>query len=276
MINRRAVLMASAGALWSTTSKAAGRGEAFDIESLEVNVPSLLPEHDGLRVAQLTDLHIGNFTPDGRLIAAMGALETIRPDLIVLTGDFVTVKRDPVERVGELLSLLPNVPRVAVLGNHDHWTHPGAVSRELNRVGIELLQNENTELQLRGAPFRVIGVDDGHTRHDDPATAFKGVPDEGSRLVLTHTPSAIDRFPSLGLPCLAGHTHGGHFVVPRLTDAVFAIGGERYVRGWYEVGGNQLYVSRGIGAGRGGHFPRVGAEPELSVFTLRGSASSRG
>lgn len=250
-------------------AQARPRGEQFTLEEVEVRLTALHPSHDGLRVAQLTDLHIGEFTPDGRLIAAMRELERLAPDLIVLTGDFVTVKSDPVERVGQLMAMLPNVPRVAVLGNHDHWTHPVEIARELERVGVSVLQNQHTALRLRDETFRVVGVDDGRTRHDDAVKSFEGVPQGGSQLILTHTPSAAARLPSRGSLCLSGHTHGGHFVVPGITPAMFNLAGEPFVRGRYEVEGNALYVSRGIGAGRGGHFPRAGAEPEVTVLTLR-------
>jgi predicted MPP superfamily phosphohydrolase len=267
--SRREALVGLGTALLGGAALARPRGEHFVLEEVEVHLSSLHPAHDGLKVAQLTDLHIGAFTPDGRLIAAMRELERLSPDLIVLTGDFVTVKSDPVERVGQLMAMLPDVPRVAVLGNHDHWTHPVEVARELERVGISVLQNQHTALRFRDETFRVIGVDDGRTKHDDPVKSFEGVPEVGSQLILTHTPSAAKRLPSRGSLCLSGHTHGGHFVVPGITEAMFNLAGEPFVRGRYEVEGNELYVSRGIGAGRGGHIPRAGAEPEATIFTLR-------
>jgi predicted MPP superfamily phosphohydrolase len=95
-------------------------------------------------------------------------------------------------------------------------------------------------------------------------------------LVLTHTPSAAARLPPRGCVCLAGHTHGGHFVVPGLTDRVLEAAKEPWIRGWYEVGGNRLYVNRGLGAGGPGHFPRVASPPEVSLFTLRRGGAAKG
>jgi predicted MPP superfamily phosphohydrolase len=272
---RREALWALGGVvLGSSSVRAMPSSEHFEVETQDIRLSTLDLEHDGLRVVQLSDLHIGSMTPDGRFISAARSVEQLAPELIVLTGDFITVRTDPVERVSQLLDLLPKVPRVAVLGNHDHWTYPGKISAELEKAGVTLLRNQHTVVWLRGAPFRVVGVDDGMTRHDDPVASFRGVPETGSQLVLTHTPSAAARMPARSAVCLAGHTHGGHFVVPGLTRSVFQVAREPWIRGWYQVGGNRLYVNRGIGAGGPGHFPRVGSVPEISAFTLRRSVAN--
>ena len=272
-ITRRSALLAASGALLVPAVSFAGAHARFAVEEIEIEMESLDPAHDGLRLVQLSDIHVGAFTEDEQIISAVRAVVALAPDLIVLTGDFVTVKHDPFERVGELLAALPDVPKVAVLGNHDHWTHPVELKQVLQHANIEVLQNENTELRLNHSAFRIIGVDDGYTKHDDATEALKGVPTNGSRLILTHTPSAANRIPPLGLLCLSGHTHGGHFVVPGLTDAILHVAGQPYVRGRYEANGNHLYVNRGLGAGRTGHLPRVNSMPEVSLFTLRRSAA---
>lgn len=254
--------------LGATVARAMPRKEGFELVEHEVWLPGLDPSHDGLRVAHLTDLHVGDWTPDGRIISAARVLTAEAPDLVVLTGDFVTTRRDPIARVGELMAMLPAVPRVAVLGNHDHWTHPDAITERLEAEGISVLHNQHTAVRLCGADLNVIGVADARTKHDDALTAVKGLPKAGSRLALTHTPTAADALPELGTLCLAGHTHGGHFVVPGITERAMVLGGQKYVRGWYDVGGNGLYVSRGLGAGGLG-VPRVHADPEVTLFTLR-------
>jgi uncharacterized protein len=266
-LTRREILLAAAGSLvGAAIAEARSRRRDFELEEIEVAVADLDPAHEGIRVAQLSDLHVGPFTPDGRIIGAVREVNALAPDLLVLTGDFVTTKRDPVERLTDLLGELA-VPAVAVLGNHDHWSSADRVRRALERGSISLLRNQHTTLSLRGAPFHVLGVDDGHTRHDDAPATFRGVPRTGSRLVLTHAPSTADRLPANeGFLCLSGHTHGGGFVVPGITRLALDMIGEPYHRGMYRVRGNQLYVNRGLGLN--GPVPRVGASPELTVFTL--------
>ncbi len=277
MLPRRRVLTGLVGAaLVSRRARAEERRDArvrqswaFALEEVELVVPGLHPAHDGLRVGQLTDLHIGANTPDGRVIAAIDALNQARPDLVALTGDYVTRRGDPLERVSELLCRLDGEV-VAVLGNHDHWTDGRTIARDLDRLGMRVLRNQHTTLHARGAPLCVVGVDDGATRQDDVARALEGAPTHGTRVVLAHTPPTAAKLPKDGgFVCLSGHTHGGQVWLGGVTEGVFARAGQPFVRGHYHVGGNQLYVSRGLGFGRGSPLVRVGSEPEVTVLTLR-------
>lgn len=245
------------------------RREAFEVEHLEVFLEHLDPAHDGLRLGQLSDLHIGSGVPDGRIIAAVNALNAEAPDLAVLTGDFVTTRSDPAERVTHLLERIQ--PQAwAVLGNHDHWSGSDRIVHALEKARIGVLQNEHTVARVRNVDFAVIGVDDSTTKNDDVAAAFAGTKVNSSRVVLTHTPSCASKLPAWeDILCLSGHTHGGQWDVPRLTEGVFKRVGQPWYRGQYRVRGNPLYVNRGIGFGRGTRLPRLNSEPELTIITLR-------
>jgi uncharacterized protein len=271
MTRRRLLSTLSAAALTPRAVRAERRQqrhESFEVTRLDLHLTGLDPAHDGVRIAQLSDLHIGHGVPDGRIIAAVNALNDERPDLAVLTGDFVTNRFDPYERVPQLLERIQ--PQAwAVLGNHDHWSDAKAVSAGLRKANIGLLQNQHTAVNLRGVDFSVIGIDDSTTRNDDVAAAFKGTRSGTSRLVLTHTPSCAGKLPAWeDVLCLSGHTHGGQWDVPRLTEGVFKRAGQPWYRGLYSVRGNQLYVNRGMGFGRGTRLPRLNAEPELTLITL--------
>lgn len=229
---------------------------------------SLDPAHDGLRVVQLSDLHIGWGAPETRIASAIRTVNELKPDLVVLTGDFITTKSDSVSVVAELLGRLEVQP-VAVLGNHDHWTYPHEITATLEGIGISVLRNQHTALRLNSVDFSIIGVDDSTTKHDDVATAFKNKP-TGSRLVLTHTPSGAKKLPeNEGLLVLSGHTHGGQFEVPGLTKGLFRTFGQPWYRGAYLARGNHLYVNRGLGFGHGTRYPRMNSDPEVTSFTLR-------
>jgi hypothetical protein len=242
--------------------------EFFEVSRRELSLTSLDPAHDGLRIAQLSDLHIGAGVPDGRIIAAIRAVNAELVDLVVITGDFVTTRRDPVARVPQLLSLLAVQP-VAVLGNHDHWSGAESITMGLEGIGVSVLRNQHTALRFKGVDFKVVGIDDSTTKHDDVEAAFRGV-GKGSRLVLTHTPSCARKLPAWeDLPCFSGHTHGGQWDVPRLTAGIFRTVGQPWYRGAYGVRGNQLYVNRGLGFGFGTRMPRINSDPEVTVFTLR-------
>ena len=222
-----------------------------------------------MKVAQLSDLHVGIGMPDGQIIEALRAAEREGAELLLLTGDYVTVKSDPVERVGQLLANT-KLPAFATLGNHDHWTHPAELRRSVERANITVLQNANTVTTVRGRPFTLFGIDDVYSGHGDVARTFKGASLKGSSLVLAHTPVTADQLPDdAGLTCLSGHTHGGQWYIPRLSERIYKLANQPYVRGSYGVKGNRLYVNRGIGFGRGGYGVRINAMPEVSIFTLR-------
>jgi uncharacterized protein len=272
-VSRRSVLSAVSAAVLAPAAARAerrqGLRESFEVDRVEVFLEHLDPAHDGITIAQLSDLHIGSGVPDGRIIAAVNALNAEKPDLAVLTGDFVTTRFDPVERVPQLLERI-EAQAWAVLGNHDHWSDAKTVSGGLARADIGVLQNQHTKISLRGVDFTLIGVDDGTTKNDDVAAAFRGTRTDTSRLALTHTPNCVAKFPAWeDVLCLSGHTHGGQWDVPRLTEGVFRRAGQPWYRGHYRVRGNQLYVNRGIGFGRGTRLPRLNSEPELTLLTLR-------
>lgn len=236
-------------------------------------LPGLDPRHDGLRVAQLSDLHVGSRTPPARIRAAIDEANRFAPDLVVLTGDYVTRRRAEVEQLGDQLRGLSG-PAVAVLGNHDHWVDAGATAAALERLGYAVLRNQHTTLPLRGAPFTVVGIDDLLTHHADPRRALAGA-GTGSRLVLAHGPKTADLLREAGEPllCLSGHTHGGQVSIPLLTPLVLhAILREPYARGLFRLGEVRLYVNRGVGDSALGM--RVNSPPEVTLLTLRSGSPS--
>src|SRR5258708_15953959 len=160
----------------------------------DISVRGLDPRHDGVRAAQLSDIHVGNLTPAAHVRAAVDAANAAAPDLIVLTGDYVCWRRSEAELAGVQLAGL-RAPRVlAVLGNHDYFTWGAGVASALARNGYEVLRNQTTVADVRGAPLAIVGVDDPVTRHDDLDAAFAGAPAGVTRVALCHAP---DRAPDV-------------------------------------------------------------------------------
>ncbi len=240
----------------------------FALNEYVLHVPGLNPTHEGLRVAQLSDIHVGQATSDLRIRRAVEAVNASAPDLVFLTGDYVTHSPRPLPRVREVLAGLRG-PVFVVLGNHDHWVNAPYLREGFERLGYTVLQNEHRVVHVRGAPATVLGVDDGRTGRDDVEATFRGAPTSGTRLVLAHTPPTVEKLqPYAGLVQFSGHTHGGQFVVRGLTEALFRRAGQPYINGHYTVRGNQLYVNQGLGFGFGGPYLRRGTEPEVAFFTL--------
>jgi predicted MPP superfamily phosphohydrolase len=237
----------------------------------DVLVHGLDPRHDGVRIAQLSDIHVGSLTPEAHVRAAIEVANAAAPDLIVLTGDYVCWRRHEVELARSQLAGL-RAPRVlAVLGNHDYFTWAGGVTDALTGNGYEVLRNQATIHHLRGAPLAIVGVDDPITRHDDLDAAFAGVTAGVSRVVLCHAP---DRGPALAARgaelVLSGHTHGGQIYVRGVTDRIMKRIGLNFRRGLYEVGPRStLYVTPGVGFSGVRRRVGEGTHAEVAVLTLR-------
>lgn len=241
----------------------------------EVRVQGLDPRHDGVRIAQLSDIHVGNLTPRAHVRAAIDAANAAAADLIVLTGDYVCWKREEVAQAGEQLSGL-RAPRVlAVLGNHDYFVHGAGVRMVLERNGYEVLRNQTTVANVRGAPLAMIGVDDPVTRHDDLDASFAGAPEHVTRVVLCHAPDRAPKIAERGVDLvLSGHTHGGQMYVKGITDRIMKRIGLNFRRGMYEVAPHhhrkaKLYVTPGVGFSGVTRRFGEGTHAEVAVLTLR-------
>jgi predicted MPP superfamily phosphohydrolase len=267
---RGAAVAGAAGALGGLPVLAAAQDEDARAERVTFEVPGLDPAHDGLRVVQLSDLHVGPPTSPDVIRRAIAVANGFEPDLVVLTGDFLSRHRSDVEGVRALLGGIA-APTVAVLGNHDVWLDPAGVASALRGHGYEVLENAWTRIPLRGAPLTVVGVGDHRTRREDVAASVRGLRDGWTPLVLAHGPKSADRLRALERPlvCLSGHTHGGQINLPVLTPLLLRSMHEPYVRGRYALGQVQLYVNRGVGMS--GIGMRLNAPAEVTLATLRRS-----
>jgi predicted MPP superfamily phosphohydrolase len=266
---RGAAIAGAAGAAGALpVLAAAGEEEAARGERVTFALPGLDPAHDGLRIAQLSDLHVGPRTSPDAIRGAIAQANRFEPDLVVLTGDFLSRRRSEVEELRALVAGLA-APTVAVLGNHDVWVDPRGAAAALRANGYEVLENAWTRVTLRGAPFTIVGVGDHMTRREDVAAATRGLAGGPAPLVLAHGPRTADRLRALGRPllCLSGHTHGGQINLPVVTPLLLAGMREPYVRGRYDLGDVQLYVNRGVGMS--GIGVRFNAPAEVTLATLR-------
>ncbi|HEX9242584.1 MAG TPA: metallophosphoesterase [Anaeromyxobacter sp.] len=266
----------AAAAAGTLPALAAAQDAGARAEHVIFELPGLDPAHDGLRVAQLSDIHVGPLTSPELVRGAIAEANAFAPDLVVLTGDFVSRSPSDLEDLRALLGGLSS-PTVAVLGNHDVVVDPRGTAQVLRAHGYAVLENAWTRLRLRGVPFTVVGVGDHHTGRADVPAAFRGLPAGTSPLVLAHGPKTADRLRALERPlvCLSGHTHGGQINLPVVTPLLLASLREPYARGPYRVGDVRLYVNRGIGTTALGF--RIHSPPEVTLATLvPGPPSPRG
>jgi hypothetical protein len=227
-----------------------------------------------LRVAHLTDLHFGRVTPMAVQEAAVELTNAQSPDLVVITGDFVCHSTHYLDQLEEVLAKL-KTPTIAVLGNHDYWSGADDVLRSLGRVGIEVLRNANTTIELHGQKLQIVGLDDAYTGHASRDRALRGLNPELPVIGLSHIAEEADALWHAGVPLvLAGHTHAGQVTVARLHEiAIGKLAGHKYVHGLYGCRRERdaqgaVYVGAGIGAAV---MPlRIGerGKREIAIFEL--------
>ena len=209
-----------------------------------------------IRVAHLTDLHVGMVTPMKVQNAGVDIALREAPDLVVITGDFVCHSHAFLDDLTEVMRRI-TVPVYAVLGNHDYWAGAPGVRNALRRGGGELLSNQSTILEVRGQKLQLVGLDDAYTGHADRQKALRGAAKNVPTLGLSHIAEEADGLWANGVPfVLSGHTHGGQLTVARLHELTLGrIAGHRYVHGLYGARSaseptqhGAVYVGAGLGA----------------------------
>lgn len=253
--------LALADALWFEPTRPV-------VERVRVPLSSLPPEWEGLRIVQLSDFHHGPIVRLEEIERGVELANQLQPNLVVLTGDFVSQSAGYAAPCAQALSDLRALLGVfACLGNHDHWTNADRVAQALTGQGIALLRNASQELCRRGASLWLVGVDDVWEAQDDLAQALRGVPEEGFKLLLAHEPDFADEAARYGIDLqLSGHSHGGQVRLPILGAPILPRHGRKYPWGLRRVGGLTLYTNRGLGR----IFPpiRFRCRPEVTVLTL--------
>jgi uncharacterized protein len=275
-----------AGSAWAAGGLALYSGEVarhwVEISRNDVFLPGLSPAFDGFRIAQLSDLHLDEFSEPYFIRDVVSRVNGLNPDAVFLTGDFVTSGFAP-RKVGlnaawdcaKLLDGLACRQRYAIFGNHDVTIGEKAVSEALTAHAITVLKNSFLPIERAGGRIWLAGVDDpvqGNPNLDAALPAsIRNIPQEPI-ILLAHAPDYADEV--LARPegqavalMLSGHTHGGQICLPWIGPVALPQLGRKYVEGWFRFGRMQLYVNRGIGA-VGLPF-RLNCPPEISVFTLR-------
>jgi uncharacterized protein len=262
------VLGAAATGL-ATLASAVIQARRLVFERITLPIADLPPALNGFTILQLSDFHLGAPFTVANLRRAVAWARQEEPDLLVLTGDFVNYTQDVPLLEDSLQGLAARHGVYAILGNHDYWTDIRVVEAALAKHGIELLRNERRQIDADGEPLYLVGIDCVWEDQHDPALALSGIPASATSVVLAHEPDIADEIaPYAPALQLSGHTHAGHFTLPRLGPLFLPRHGFRYYQGLQRVGQMWLYVSRGLG----GEPLRLGCTPEATLFTLRRAA----
>lgn len=248
------------------------------IRSVDAAFPHLPPGLDGVRIAQLSDLHVGPHTSQAHLARVVEAVRAAGPDLIVLTGDQVDdYARDVEPFAASFGSLAAPMGVFAVPGNHDVIAGWDAVRRGMERMGIRVLVNQAVPIERSGGRIWIAGTGDpagrgwrgggGGGAVPDVTRTLAAIPPGEFALALAHNPALWPELAVGGVALtLSGHTHYGQLAVPRLRWSVASVFLE-HAMGVYRRGGSLLYISPGTNFW--GIPLRVGTPPEVTLLTLR-------
>lgn len=266
----------------------------LSVDNLTIKIEELPTSLEGTKLVQLSDFHYDGLRLSEEMLARAIALgNEAEPDLVVLTGDFVTDDPTPIHQlVHRLKHLQSRCGIYAVLGNHDiHYNKSKTeITTALNSIGIHVLWNEIA--YPLGKELPLVGLADYWSREFNPAPVMNQIDSATPRIVLSHNPDTAKILQQWRVDLqLSGHTHGGHIVIPgvgpvivyykkflkilpkKLRRWVPFLRGDcskvvrywEWSQGFHHVGKNQLYVNRGLGT----YFPgRLFCPPEVTVITL--------
>lgn len=256
-----------AGNIAYAAKSALAEANSLSIERLDIVLKKLPKRLDGFRIVHLSDLHHSPFTSLDHIERAVKVTNRLNPDLVLLTGDYVSHHREFIAPVARTLSKLRAAGGVfACLGNHDHWTDAGQVTSDFRAAGIGVLINEGLRFTARDASFWLCGVDDYMVGKTDLKAALHGsFPDE-MKLLLAHNPILVRQAARFGVDLvLSGHTHGGQ--VKLRDDDKRILPKRRLTAGLHRRKETQIYITRGIGTVV---VPlRYQCPPEITVLELR-------
>jgi uncharacterized protein len=248
------------------------------IRPLALQFAALPPGLEGMRIAHLSDLHVGPHTSRRHLRRVVDAVRDARPDLIALTGDQVDDYPRDVEPLGRALgSIAAPLGVFAVPGNHDIYAGWPAVRRGLESLGWRVLVNAAVRLEREGSRFWIVGTGDpaAHsgfpgadaTAAPDVQRALASVPPGEFAIALAHNPALWPQVAARGVQLtLSGHTHYGQFAIPRLRWSLASAFLE-HAMDLHRHGPSTLYINPGTNFW--GIPVRIGTPPEVTVLTLR-------
>lgn len=236
-----------------------------------------------ITIAALADTHVGSPHVDAaRMGAIVRRVNRLRPDLVVLLGDYAAFHAPEAERsgaeqqeilggIGTFAALTAPLGVVGVIGNHDVWYSRSSITQAMQNAGIATLWNSHVVIPRDGGDIVIAGLEDDMTGHPDFAAAFDGAP-AGDSIVLSHSPDPFTQMPRGPALMLAGHGHCGQVTIPLIGRPILPLRNKAYACGLIEENGKTMFVSAGIGTSI---LPvRFLNPPEIVLITLRGRAQS--
>ena len=276
--SRRRVMKAAVGAAMAAPVAVTAFGALvertrFHVKEIEFPVPNLHPDFEGLRVAQVSDLHVSPYLSVRDAARAVDMANELNPHLTLVTGDLISESGDPLDAtIAELSRLRADLGVLGCLGNHEVYAECEDYATEgCKRVGIDMLRGEARQVRRGSGVMNVAGVDFQSFRKRDHYLegADRIVVPGMANLLMSHNPDVFPVAVRQGYDAvIAGHTHGGQVTVEILNQTLNIVRFfTPYVAGLYRLNGRSCYVTAGIGTI--GMPVRLGAPPEITLLKLR-------
>jgi hypothetical protein len=246
---------------------AIAEANSLSLEKIDVHLKRLPKKLDRMRIVHLSDIHHSPFTSLEHIKRAVKIANRLKPDMFILTGDYVSHETEYIAPVAEVLgSLKSGFGTYACLGNHDHWTDGELVTHLLRGEGIKVLINEGFRFEARGAAFWLAAVDDHMAGTVDLAAAMRGAFPDEMKLLLAHNPIILRQAARYEIDLvLSGHTHGGQVKIRDKEKKILPR--RKLSSGLHSRKETQIYITRGIGTVV---LPvRYQCPPEISLLELR-------
>lgn len=246
--------------------------ELFDLVNVDVKIKNLPFTFHNYRIINLTDIHLGQWISPEYLSGVVDYVNSLNPDMITLTGDYVSYILEGYE--DDLLDSFKRLKakdgKFAVLGNHDHWAGAEEIRKILKQSDVVDLSNDVYTLEKEGEKLNISGVDSLTVGADDFDKVLEKLPSDGASILLVHEPDFAKISSKTGRFDLqmSGHSHGGQLVIPGVKTTPFRCSYSfKYPVGAYNVDNMIQYTSKGLGTNS--FWLRINCKPEITQFYLK-------
>jgi hypothetical protein len=256
--------------------------DKFELVNIEVELDELHPSFNGYKIINLSDIHLGQWMSPKHLEGLVDYVNQQNPDMITLTGDYVSYILDIYEKPlkDSFKKLKAKDKKLAVLGNHDHWLGAEKIRDifkksdiiDLSNTVYTLDKSKNDEKRI----LHIAGIDCVMVGKNDFDKVMKELPKEGPCILLSHEPDFAKISASTGRFGLqiSGHSHGGQFIIPGMNTTLFrGSHSKKYPVGKYKVKNMVQYTSKGLGTNI--FWFRINCKPEITVFTLKSTEDKK-
>jgi hypothetical protein len=238
------------------------------VEQVQIPFKTLKPTLEGFKIVQISDIHLHPYIQLDFVQRAVALANTLNPDLVLLTGDYVLERAESIFELAPVLATLnARYGLFTIFGNHDLWTNRAIVQQGLEEARLPILYNEGVSLDIGAETIYLAGVDDGWSGQPDLHAALANRSGDLFTILLAHEPDLADPFSLDGRVSLqlSGHSHGGQVRFPGLGAPILPRLGKKYDQGLYQVNQMWLYTNRGLGL----TLPiRLNCPPEITEIIL--------